>query len=193
MSDVHRSRDRSDPDAVRPSSASSRRTTTATGSPRTRRATRRRARAGAGLHRGLRAPPARDQPALPGRCPARSGGSLFRIYRDTRFSKDKTPYKTAAGIHFRHERAKDVACARLLPAPGAAATCSRAAASGTPTRRPLTAIREAIVADPDGWREATAGSSWPRNALKRVPTGFDKRPSVRRGSQAQGLRRLRAA
>ncbi|HEX9708874.1 MAG TPA: DUF2461 family protein, partial [Candidatus Thermoplasmatota archaeon] len=22
------------------------------------------------------------------------GGSLFRIYRDTRFSKDKTPYKT---------------------------------------------------------------------------------------------------
>ena len=23
-----------------------------------------------------------------------SGGSLFRIYRDTRFSKDKTPYKT---------------------------------------------------------------------------------------------------
>ncbi len=36
-----------------------------------------------------------------------SGGSLFRIYRDTRFSKDKTPYKTNVGIHFRHERAKD--------------------------------------------------------------------------------------
>src|SRR6187401_2919255 len=38
----------------------------------------------------------------------RMGGSLFRIYRDVRFSKDKTPYKTAAGIQFRHERAKDV-------------------------------------------------------------------------------------
>src|SRR4029078_4024466 len=36
-----------------------------------------------------------------------SGGSLFRIYRDTRFSKDKSPYKTNVGIHFRHERAKD--------------------------------------------------------------------------------------
>ncbi|MFQ5967789.1 MAG: DUF2461 domain-containing protein [Acidimicrobiia bacterium] len=30
------------------------------------------------------------------------GGSLFRIQRDTRFSKDKTPYKTHVGIHFRH-------------------------------------------------------------------------------------------
>src|ERR687888_2095108 len=36
------------------------------------------------------------------------GGSLFRIYRDTRFSKDKTPYKTHTGISFRHEVAKDV-------------------------------------------------------------------------------------
>ncbi len=35
------------------------------------------------------------------------GGSLFRIHRDTRFSKDKTPYKTHTGLHFRHERAKD--------------------------------------------------------------------------------------
>ena len=40
--------------------------------------------------------------------PRRTGGSLFRIYRDTRFSKDKTPYKTTVGIHFKHERAKDV-------------------------------------------------------------------------------------
>ena len=39
--------------------------------------------------------------------PRPNGGSLFRIYRDTRFSKDKTPYKTNVGIHFRHERAKD--------------------------------------------------------------------------------------
>ena len=39
--------------------------------------------------------------------PRPSGGSLFRIYRDTRFSKDKSPYKTNLGIHFRHERAKD--------------------------------------------------------------------------------------
>ena len=36
------------------------------------------------------------------------GGSLFRIYRDTRFSKDKRPYKTHAGITFRHRDGRDV-------------------------------------------------------------------------------------
>jgi len=40
--------------------------------------------------------------------PTRIGGSLMRIYRDTRFSKNKLPYKTNIGIQFRHERAKDV-------------------------------------------------------------------------------------
>jgi len=34
--------------------------------------------------------------------PKPHGGSMFRIYRDTRFSKDKTPYKTHAACHFRH-------------------------------------------------------------------------------------------
>ena len=37
-----------------------------------------------------------------------SGGSLMRVYRDTRFSRDKTPYKTNIGIQFRHEQARDV-------------------------------------------------------------------------------------
>lgn len=36
------------------------------------------------------------------------GGSLMRVYRDTRFSSDKTPYKTNVGIQFRHEKGKDV-------------------------------------------------------------------------------------
>ena len=40
--------------------------------------------------------------------PTRVGGSLMRVYRDTRFSRNKTPYKTNIGIQFRHERAKDV-------------------------------------------------------------------------------------
>jgi len=40
--------------------------------------------------------------------PKRMGGSLMRVYRDTRFAKDKTPYKTNIGIQFRHEMAKDV-------------------------------------------------------------------------------------
>ena len=40
--------------------------------------------------------------------PSKVGGSLFRIHRDTRFARDKSPYKTHVGVQFRHERAKDV-------------------------------------------------------------------------------------
>ena len=40
--------------------------------------------------------------------PRPMGGSMFRIYRDTRFSKDKTPYKTHAAVHFWHTVKKDV-------------------------------------------------------------------------------------
>lgn len=40
--------------------------------------------------------------------PKRMGGSLMRVYRDTRFSNNKTPYKTNIGIQFRHEQARDV-------------------------------------------------------------------------------------
>ncbi len=37
------------------------------------------------------------------------GGSMFRIYRDTRFAKDKSPYKTAVAEHFPHRAGgKDV-------------------------------------------------------------------------------------
>lgn len=38
----------------------------------------------------------------------RQGGSLMRIYRDTRFSKNKDPLKTNIGIQFRHEVGRDV-------------------------------------------------------------------------------------
>ena len=37
--------------------------------------------------------------------PTRVGGSMMRVYRDTRFSKNKLPYKTNIGIQFRHEMA----------------------------------------------------------------------------------------
>src|SRR2546430_3191566 len=32
------------------------------------------------------------------------GGAMFRIHRDIRFSKDKSPYKTHVGAHFPHAR-----------------------------------------------------------------------------------------
>lgn len=40
--------------------------------------------------------------------PKKVGGSLMRVYRDVRFSKDKSPYKTNLGVQFRHEIGKDV-------------------------------------------------------------------------------------
>ncbi len=40
--------------------------------------------------------------------PRKVGGSLMRAHRDTRFGKDKTPYKTNIGIQFRHVLGKDV-------------------------------------------------------------------------------------
>ena len=83
-----------------------------------------------------------------------SGGSLFRIYRDTRFSKDKSPYKTNVGIHFRHERAKDAYAPGyyLHIGPGEAF-----AGGGIwhPDTAGATRIRGAIVADPKGWTRAT--------------------------------------
>jgi uncharacterized protein (TIGR02453 family) len=104
----------------------------------------------------------------------RVGGSLFRIYRDTRFSKDKTPYKTTAGIYFRHEQSKEVRAPGfyLHLAPG-----DVFAGGGIwhPDTKTANAIREAIVRDPDGWRDATAGVRLGEgDRLKRVPSGFDK-------------------
>lgn len=36
----------------------------------------------------------------------RMGGSLMRIYRDTRFARNSEPYKTNVGIQFRHEQGR---------------------------------------------------------------------------------------
>jgi uncharacterized protein (TIGR02453 family) len=47
------------------------------------------------------------------------GVSLFRIYRDTRFSKDKTPYKTHAGIVVPPRRRPGRARPGVLSAPPA--------------------------------------------------------------------------
>ncbi len=38
----------------------------------------------------------------------RVGGSLMRVYRDTRFAGNQQPYKTNVGIQFRHQFGRDV-------------------------------------------------------------------------------------
>ena len=72
--------------------------------------------------------------------------SMFRIYRDTRFSRDKSPYKTHIGIHFFHEKAKAAASVPgfyLHISPGESFA---AAGIWHPDPRSLGKVREAIAA-----------------------------------------------
>lgn len=106
------------------------------------------------------------------------GGSIFRIYRDTRFAKDKTPYKTAGGIHFRHTRAKDAHTPGfyLHLEPGGVF-----AGSGIwrPDTKSQLAIRQAIVDEPDRWKRLQRAKAFrdrfelAGDSLKRPPRGFD--------------------
>ena len=110
--------------------------------------------------------------------PRTTGGSLFRIYRDTRFSKDKTPYKTHCGIQFRHARTRDVHAPSfyLHLEPG---TVFMACGLWRPERDTLHAIRTAIAAKPARWTDivdgmAAAGFRQSSERLKRPPAGFDR-------------------
>ena len=106
------------------------------------------------------------------------GGSLFRIYRDVRFSKNKMPYKTHAAAQFRHAQGKDVHAPGfyLGLAPG---EIHGGAGLWRPDSKSLRAIREAIVARPRAWKNAIGGAEFQRvfelegDSLKRAPKGFD--------------------
>ena len=111
--------------------------------------------------------------------PQRVGGSLMRVYRDTRFSKNKLPYKTNIGIQFRHERARDV------HSPGYYVHIDpERVFVGVGMWRPdadsLRAIRERIVAKPAEWTGVLADAKFRRHfelggeSLRRPPRGFDK-------------------
>lgn len=105
--------------------------------------------------------------------PRPSGGSLFRIYRDIRFSRDKRPYKTHCAIQFRHEAGKDA------HAPGLylhleRGNCGLAAGVWRPPTPQCRAIREAIAADPARWQAVVPGMERFGEQLKRVPAGYPK-------------------
>ena len=105
--------------------------------------------------------------------PRPSGGSLLRIYRDTRFSRDKKPYKTNAGLYFRHAAGKDIHAPGyyLHLAPG---EVFMGAGMWHPDADALRAVRDAIVKDPRGWKlAARSGLSHGDESLKRPPRGFD--------------------
>ena len=111
--------------------------------------------------------------------PQRVGGSLMRVYRDTRFSHNKLPYKTNVGIQFRHRRAKDV------HSPGYYVHVDPervflGAGMWRPEPDSLRAIRERIVAKPAEWKSVLRDATFRRHfdlggeSLSRAPRGFDK-------------------
>ena len=106
------------------------------------------------------------------------GGSLFRIYRDVRFSKDKSPYKTHVGIQFRHAHAREAETPGfyLHLEPG---SVFLGCGIWHPGRDALHAIRTAMAARPSRWQavidDPTFGQRFRLGgeSLKRAPAGFD--------------------
>jgi uncharacterized protein (TIGR02453 family) len=103
--------------------------------------------------------------------PRSSRGSLFRIYRDTRFSSDKKPYKTHLAMRFSH-RGKDVHSPGfyLHIEPGGSFAASGLWHPEAPT---LLKVRTAIVERADEWRPIRKMLNWDdAGRLSRAPRGF---------------------
>ncbi len=107
------------------------------------------------------------------------GGSLMRIQRDTRFSRDKAPYKTNIGIQFRHELGKDV------HAPGfylhiAPDECFVGVGLWHPEADVLCKIREGIAREGATWVQARDDKMFRKHfelsgdALVQAPRGYAK-------------------
>jgi uncharacterized protein (TIGR02453 family) len=110
--------------------------------------------------------------------PSPTRGSLMRIYRDIRFSKDKSPYKTYAAAHFWHAKGKDGAAPAyfLHLEPGNSLI---GGGIWQPEPKALKKIRDKIAGDPKGWGRATTGGAlgstcrMAGESLKRPPAGYD--------------------
>ncbi len=110
--------------------------------------------------------------------PRPHGGSMFRIYRDTRFSNDKTPYKIHAACHFRHQAGKD-AHAPGFYAHFALDSLQFGGGIWRPPSRQLGIIREQISDNPIEWslirtsRPIRDRGGIQGDSLVRAPRGFD--------------------
>jgi uncharacterized protein (TIGR02453 family) len=111
--------------------------------------------------------------------PKKVGGSLMRVQRNLRFSRDKTPYKTNIGIQFRHEVGKDV------HAPGyyvhiEPGECFVGVGLWHPDADPLFKIREAIAQNAGAWVKARDDKGFSKHfdlvgdTLANAPRGFAK-------------------
>ena len=107
----------------------------------------------------------------------RVGGSLMRVYRDTRFARDGEPYKTNVGIQFRHEAGRDVHAPGFYVhiAPG---ECFLAVGVWRPDPQALRQIRTLIVEQPKAWTKARDAADFRAHfeivgdALQRAPRDF---------------------
>ena len=111
--------------------------------------------------------------------PKRHGGSMFRIYKDVRFAKDKRPYKDHAACQFRHNAGKDA------HAPGfyvhiATEEIIFGGGIWKPPSDKLKLVRERIAERPDDWKKVTSNKRLKDtfggvagDGLVRPPKGFD--------------------
>jgi uncharacterized protein (TIGR02453 family) len=105
------------------------------------------------------------------------GGSLFRIHRDVRFAKDKSPYKTHTGIHFRHFEAGDAHAPGfyLHIEPGEVFVGVGIWRPDAPT---LEKIRARVAEEAAEWKRAAKGKAFTSRfelageSLARPPKGF---------------------
>jgi uncharacterized protein (TIGR02453 family) len=109
--------------------------------------------------------------------PKPMGGSMFRIYRDTRFSKNKEPYKTAASAYFWHAAGK-------LDTPGfylhlEPEQCFIGCGLYQPDPKTRTKVADAILAKAEEWQRITGAKEFKKlfkfggEALQRVPKQYD--------------------
>ncbi|HWP38320.1 MAG TPA: DUF2461 domain-containing protein [Gemmatimonadales bacterium] len=114
--------------------------------------------------------------------------SMFRIYRDIRFSKDKSPYKTHAACWF-HHRDADRRVGSEAEGGGAGFYFQIApgdsfigAGIWMPPRPVLNRVRDAIAEHPRGFERVVLARSFVRRfgglheeaVLKRMPRGFSE-------------------
>lgn len=110
--------------------------------------------------------------------PRPSGGSLFRIYRDTRFANDKTPYKTWAGARFFHERNKSVEAAPSFYLHIQPGNCFVAAGLWHPEPETQRRLRAFLFENPESWKAAVQAPAFRRRfslddeSLLRAPRGY---------------------
>ena len=111
--------------------------------------------------------------------PRPNGGSMFRIYRDVRFSKDKRPYKEHAACHFRHSLGKDVHAPGFYMhfAPG---ELFFGGGLWMPPPESLAKVREAIASKSATWKKVLEDRNFRKHidgvkgeGLSRPPRGFD--------------------